>query len=187
MIRTACTNELLVVATFCFCTRKLEFSLSNKCTREINWIESSKFRKRPTPISFVQLECIKFQKRTFYHSWLQICANTFEVKAPLAQLVPPIQEAFSKNRTDLYATNKYKKSGPMLYLIIHTHDVNTEGTKTIVPTYTSSKKTKKRFKKDINNSVLKYFRNCAVETQRWGDMSVYRNSNVAKGGLKAKI
>jgi len=66
----------------------------------------------------------------------------------------------------LYATNKYKKSGPMLYLIIHTHDVNTEGTKTIVPTYTSSKKTKKRFKKDINNSVLKYFRNCAVETQR---------------------
>ena len=54
----------------------------------------------------------------------------------------------------------------MLYMIIHTHDVNTEGTKTIVPTYTSSKKTKKRFKKDINNSVLKYFRNCAVETQR---------------------
>ena len=71
--------------------------------------------------------CIKFQKRTFYRSWLQICANTFEVKAPPAQLVPPIQEAFSKNRTYLYATNKYKKSGPMLYLIIHTHDVNTEG------------------------------------------------------------
>jgi hypothetical protein len=38
----------------------------------------------------------------------------------MAQLVPPIQEAFSKNRTYLYATNKYKKSGPMLYLIIHT-------------------------------------------------------------------
>jgi len=47
------------------------------------------------------------------------------------------------------------------------NDVNTE--ETIVPTYTSSKilkKKKKRFKKDINNSVLKYFRNCAVETQR---------------------
>ena len=47
------------------------------------------------------------------------------------------------------------------------NDVNTE--ETIVPTYTSSKilkKKQKRFKKDINNSVLKYFRNCAVETQR---------------------
>jgi len=47
----------------------------------------------------------------------------------------------------LYATNKYKKSGPMLYLIIHTHDVNTEGTKTIVPTYTSSKKNKEEIQK----------------------------------------
>jgi hypothetical protein len=46
------------------------------------------------------------------------------------------------------------------------NDVNTEGTKPIVPKYTSSKKTKKRFKMNINNSVLKYFRNCAVETQR---------------------
>jgi len=46
------------------------------------------------------------------------------------------------------------------------NDVNTE--ETIVPTYNSSKilkKKQKRFKKDINNSVLKCFRN-AVETQR---------------------
>jgi len=35
----------------------------------------------------------------------------------------------------------------MLYLIIHTHDVNTEGTKTIVPTYTSSKKNKEEIQK----------------------------------------
>lgn len=48
------------------------------------------------------------------------------------------------------------------------NNVNTEGTKTIVRPYTSSKlkKSKMRFKKDINNSVLKCFRNYAVETQR---------------------